>query len=84
MKTKFGKAMSEALRNAEVGVPCPGCGHQTPQTLAWLEAHDEMACAGCGGVVQLKDAGLREGLQRALGSAEDFGKSLERSRKRLK
>jgi hypothetical protein len=41
-------------RNTTFGVLCEKCGHRTPQTVAWLTVHNNMACGSCGVVVNLE------------------------------
>ena len=44
-----------ALKDAiKVQVPCPKCGHQTFQSLAWLEHNASLTCPGCSARIQIK------------------------------
>lgn len=61
---------------AEIGIPCPGCGHKNPKTVAWIKTHDEMVCRGCGESVRIEADELIAGLKKADKAVADFRKSL--------
>ena len=63
---------------AEVGVACPGCGHESKKQIGWLRTHDEMVCPGCGATVGLDDKDFRAGLDRADKALSDFKRKLKR------
>ena len=64
------------FEKAEIGVPCPECGHETNKTIAWLKSHNEMTCGGCGKTVAVDSKGLLAGLQKADDALAKFRKSL--------
>lgn len=40
--------MSGILGNGAISIDCPGCGHKTEKTIAWIKANKEFTCVGCG------------------------------------
>ncbi len=70
------------LDSAEIGVPCPGCGHETKKSVGWLRSHDELVCSGCGETIRLDDEGFRAGLDSADKAMGDFKRNLARLNKR--
>ena len=52
---------SSLVDQFEVPVTCPKCGHETKQTIAWLECNPEFVCAGCSQTIKIEtDASFRE------------------------
>lgn len=39
--------------DAEIKIPCPGCGKTNKQTVGWLRSHSQVACLGCGFLIPL-------------------------------
>lgn len=72
------------FEKAEIGIPCPECGHETSKTIAWIKAHDEMVCEGpdCGRTIHLERENLLAGLKDAEQSMAKFRKSIGRLGKR--
>lgn len=62
--------------DAEIGVPCPGCGHETAKSIGWLKANDEMVCAGCGETINFT-ASFRKSLSEAERLFVDFRKGIQ-------
>ncbi|TIV38923.1 MAG: hypothetical protein E5V91_12305 [Mesorhizobium sp.] len=62
--------------NAEIEIPCPKCRHKTSKTIAWIKAHSDFVCAGCGVTIALEKKKLLAGL-------DDVDKSLAKFRKTL-
>jgi DNA-directed RNA polymerase subunit RPC12/RpoP len=38
--------------NQSIDIPCPGCGHKTRKTIAWLKSHRHYTCR-CGSRIDL-------------------------------
>ncbi|QQF02875.1 hypothetical protein [Sinorhizobium meliloti] len=70
------------LETAEIGVPCPKCGHKTTKTIAWIKAHDDFACSGCGATIAVEANELVAGIQKAEQSLAKLRKSLGQFGKR--
>ena len=66
----------EMFEKQKLGLPCPKCGHKTEKTVAWIKAHDDFTCAGCGSVVTMEKKQLLAGIQEAEKSVAKFRKSL--------
>lgn len=47
--------MTGFIDNAEIALPCPGCGHNTHKTVGWIKANDNFICARCGATVVLQN-----------------------------
>lgn len=45
--------------DADIDVPCPGCGHENRKTMRWLRDNTQMTCGGCGQPVILENQQLR-------------------------
>jgi transcription elongation factor Elf1 len=54
-----GKPLRPSRDNFSLMIPCPKCGKQASQTLAWLVANDVLACSGCGFSIDLKSEKVR-------------------------
>lgn len=67
---------------AELGIPCPGCGHKTPKKISWIKTHKEMVCAGCGSPVTLDSTKLEEGIRTVEKQLNDLKRQLSRIGKR--
>ncbi|HEV7308382.1 hypothetical protein [Ensifer sp.] len=39
----------------EIDIPCPECGHENSQRVAWVKANDELPCEQCGSAIALED-----------------------------
>lgn len=63
---------------ASIDIPCPGCGHETSQKVAWLKTHDEFTCAGCGSTVRVDAKQFRTGLKTVEKSLADFQRQLRK------
>jgi ribosomal protein S27E len=50
--------------DAEIKIPCPGCGKTNKQTVAWLRNHSQVACLGCGFLISLRTSEARRELQK--------------------
>lgn len=70
------------FEKAEIGIPCPKCGHKTEKTVAWIKANDSFTCGGCGSTVTVDTENLLAGLQKAEKSVADFRKKLRGLSKR--
>lgn len=70
------------FEKAEIGIPCPKCGHKTDKTIAWIKANDEVTCGGCGSTIHLERENLLAGLDKVDKSIAKFRKSLGRLGKR--
>ena len=66
--------------SGEIPIPCPECRKKATKTIAWIKAHSELTCAGCGAVIHLKKDELLSGLKKAEKSIAD----LDRAFKNLK
>ena len=64
------------FESAEIRVPCPGCGHKSVKSLAWLKANDQFICDGCGKSVTLDREQFRAGLDKVDQSIAKFRASL--------
>jgi len=43
-----------ASKTISFAINCPHCGHNTPQTVAWLAVHNQMPCGACGLSINLE------------------------------
>ncbi len=60
---------------AEIGIPCPHCGHSFRQTLHWLMSHrgEEVACTSCGQSFPVESLGSLDDIIRSMrDSAHQF------------
>ncbi len=64
------------FEDAEIGIPCPKCGHETKQTVGWLKANTEFTCPSCGSVIEVEAEELLTGLKKADKALADFRKTL--------
>ncbi|MER9188634.1 hypothetical protein [Mesorhizobium australicum] len=64
------------FEKAEIGIPCPKCRHKTNKTIAWIKAHHEMVCAGCGSTIGLEKKELISGLDKVDKSVAELRKTL--------
>lgn len=64
------------FEKAEIGIPCPKCGHETKKSIGWIKAHDEFTCAGCGSVIALEKEKLLSGLKGIDKSLAKFRKTI--------
>lgn len=53
------------ISKALIAIPCPQCEHKTKKTIAWIKAHHDFACVGCGVTITLDKEGLSAGLAAA-------------------
>ena len=62
----------------ELEIPCPGCGHKTKQTIAWVKTHTEYVCSGvgCGQTVTLNRDELLRGLKVVQKSLDDIRRQI--------
>lgn len=58
-----GKPLLPARDNFALPIPCPKCGKQTAESLAWLVANNEFPCSGCGFLIDLKSEKIRSLIQ---------------------
>ncbi|WP_051052578.1 hypothetical protein [Bradyrhizobium liaoningense] len=73
--------MSGSLFDSQsIDIPCPGCGHKTKKTIAWIRAHHRYTCAGfgCGKDIVLERDKLLAGIDKASRSLDKFKRSLSR------
>lgn len=68
--------------DAEIGVPCPGCGHKNPKKISWIKTHTQMVCAGCGETVTIDSTKLQKGLAEVDKSISDLRKKFAKIGKR--
>jgi hypothetical protein len=47
------------LDDAEIELPCPGCGKTNMQTVGWLRDHSQVARLGCGFLISLQTSEAR-------------------------
>jgi transcription initiation factor TFIIIB Brf1 subunit/transcription initiation factor TFIIB len=66
------------FENAELGLPCPGCGGKSPKTIAWIKANTEFVCDHCGATVQMDKADLEKGLGEVDSALEEIKRNLRR------
>ena len=61
----------------EIGLPCPGCEHETPKNVGWLKHEpDSYECAGCGKKIALdhtEGGGIRKAIQDLENAWNDLG-----------
>lgn len=69
--------MAGYLDDFAIGVPCPGCGHETEKKIGWLKAHDQITCGGCGETIDITDAGFRNNLAKAEKAIRDTFKGFK-------
>jgi ribosomal protein S27E len=50
--------------DAEIKIPCPGCGKTNKQTVGWLRRHSQVACLGCGFLISLQTSEVRRELHK--------------------
>ena len=50
--------------DAEIKIPCPGCGKTNKQTVGWLRNHSQVACLGCGFLISLRTSEARRELHK--------------------
>jgi transcription elongation factor Elf1 len=55
--------MAGHLDGAEIGIPCPGCGHNTKKSIGWLKTQNQLTCGGCGKVIELESSNFRQGMR---------------------
>lgn len=48
--------------DAKIPIPCPSCGKEAEETVAWLKTHDHFNCAGCGATIRVEAEKLLAGL----------------------
>ena len=65
------------FEKAEIGIPCPKCGHKTDKSIAWIKANDELVCHGCGSMIRLEKEKLFAGLKKVDDSIAQLRKSLK-------
>lgn len=59
-----------------IGIPCPGCGHETEKTVAWLKANNQFTCV-CGSTITLESDQFREGISQAEGSLDELERAFK-------
>ena len=57
--TDNAKPLRPSPETFSMPIPCPECGKQTSQSLAWLVAHNEIACPNCGFMIDLQGEKIR-------------------------
>ncbi len=70
------------FKDAEISIPCPGCGHKTAKSIAWLEKNKQFTCDGCGKEVTVEAEQLLLGIKKADKTLADFRKKIGRLGKR--
>lgn len=73
--------MSELFDDESIAIPCPGCGHEIPQTIRRLEENSKLTCPNCNALIDVDATELRKGLTEVddamhdlLRKLDDFGK----------
>jgi transposase-like protein len=74
--------MAELFDSATLDIPCPGCEHVNPLTIAYLKANQQFTCAGCGKDVQIETDQLKSGLKEADNALDGLRKTIRRLNKR--
>lgn len=71
--------MARVRRGRILSVPCPNCGYEFKQPVAWFQTNDSYFCAGdgCGMLVALD---LQELRQKIAVGARDLGESFKNIR----
>ncbi|WP_441277791.1 hypothetical protein AB7783_12325 [Tardiphaga sp. 172_B4_N1_3] len=41
-------SIENSVAKQTIAIPCPKCGTETKQTVAWLKNNKEFVCSGCG------------------------------------
>lgn len=74
------------FENAELGIPCPGCGQKNPKAIAWIKAnnHGHFVCDGCGERVRVEADELIAGLDKVDKSIADLRKAIGGGKKTIK
>ncbi len=49
--------------DADVNPPCPATGHEYKKAMPWLHNETQFACEGCGDLVTLEKAKLRDDIR---------------------
>lgn len=64
---------------AEIGIPCPACGHKNQKTAGGLRSQNKITCGGCGRDIEIVDKGFRAGLDQADKAIADLKRKLGRA-----
>ncbi|EPE98630.1 hypothetical protein RGCCGE502_09395 [Rhizobium grahamii CCGE 502] len=70
------------FEDAEISIPCPGCGHKTKKSIAWIQNNTYFSCEGCGRTVAFQADELLAGIENVDKTLADFRKKLGRIGKR--
>jgi len=70
------------FKDAEINIPCPGCGQKTKKSVTWLKANNYFSCEGCGRTVTVDAKELLAGIEKADQTIANFRKKISRIGKR--
>lgn len=68
--------MKELFDDRTVPIVCTNCGHKTPKSIGWLEAHSRFACA-CGTIVATVAGQFRGEIARSYLVLESLKRNME-------
>ena len=66
-----------------LSIPCPHCGKQTAQTVAWLKSNNQFACGGCSSAVAVDTAQIIATLKEADKTIAKFGRDVSKLGRKL-
>ena len=63
------------FENANLDLPCPGCGTKHQRTVAWLKAHTEIPC-DCGATITVDSSKLHDGMKGVEKALSQFSRKI--------